>query len=184
MSGALINSEIAEPYAQALMSAAQAHNLTEDFGKDCRDIENLLEESSEFRDFILNPVIKSDDKKSVIKNVLGKNANAYLMNFLMLLVDKRRIVFLPAIIAQYLNLLRKLNQTVLAEVTSTKELSSDQTEAIVNKVKAMTKAKSVEVKATIDPDIIGGVIIKVGSQVVDASIRGQLRRLSLSLGNA
>jgi len=184
MSGALINSEIAEPYAQALMSVAQAHNLTEDFGKDCRDIENLLEESSEFRDFILNPVIKSDDKKSVIKNVLGKNANAYLMNFLMLLVDKRRIVFLPAIIAQYLNLLRKLNQTVLAEVTSTKELSSDQTEAIVNKVKAMTKAKSVEVKATIDPDIIGGVIIKVGSQVVDASIRGQLRRLSLSLGNA
>lgn len=184
MSGALINSEIAEPYAQALMSVAQAHNLTEDFGKDCRDIENLLEESSEFRDFILNPVIKSDDKKSVIKNVLGKNANAYLMNFLMLLVDKRRIVFLPAIIAQYLNLLRKLNQTVLAEVTSTKELSSDQTEAIVNKVKAMTKAKSVEVKVTIDPDIIGGVIIKVGSQVVDASIRGQLRRLSLSLGNA
>lgn len=184
MSGALINSEIAEPYAQALMSVAQAHNLTEDFGKDCRDLENLLAESSEFRDFILNPVIKPDDKKSVIKKVLGKDANAYLMNFLMLLVDKRRIVFLPAIIAQYLNLLRKLNQTVLAEVTSTKELSSDQTEAIINKVKAMTQAKSVEVKATIDPDIIGGVIIKVGSQVVDASIRGQLRRLSLSLGNA
>lgn len=184
MSGALINSEIAEPYAQALMSVAKAHNLTEDFGQECRDLENLLEESSEFRDFILNPVIKADDKKSVIKKVLDKNANAYLMNFLMLLVDKRRIVFLPAIIAQYLTLLRKLNQTVLAEVTSTKELSSDQTEAIVNKVKAMTKAKSVEVKATIDPDIIGGVIIKVGSQVVDASIRGQLRRLSLTLGNA
>jgi F-type H+-transporting ATPase subunit delta len=183
MSGALINSEIAEPYAQALMSVAEAHNLSEVFGKDCRNIENLLEESSEFRDFITNPIIKSDDKKSVIKKVLGRDANAYLMNFLMLLVDKRRIVFLPAIISQYLNLLRKLNQTVLAEVTSTKELSAKQTEEIVKKVKSMTKAKSVEIKTSIDADIIGGVIIRVGSQVIDASLRGQLRRLSLSLGN-
>lgn len=183
MSGALINSQIAEPYAQALMSVAQAHNLTEDFGHDCRDLENLLEESSEFRDFITNPVIKADDKKSVLKNVMGRDANAYLMNFLMLLVDKRRIVFLPAIIGQYLSLLRKLNQTVLAEVTSTKELTSRQTDSIIDKVKSMTQARNVEVKTTIDPDIIGGVIIKVGSQVVDASIRGQLRRLSLSLGS-
>jgi F-type H+-transporting ATPase subunit delta len=183
MSSALINSEIAEPYAQALMSVGQSQNLSEDFGDTFREVETLLEESSEFRDFITNPVIKSDDKKSVLKEVLGRSANAYLMNFLMLLVDKRRIVFLPAIIGQYLALLRKFNQTVLAEVTSTTNLNRDQTEAVISKVKSMTKAKNVEIKTTIDPDIIGGVIIKVGSQVIDASLRGQLRRLSLTLGN-
>lgn len=180
MSGTLISSEIGEPYAQALMSLAQQHNLTEQFGETFRDLESLLTESEEFKDFVLNPVIKSQDKKSVLRQVMG-DANPYLINFMMLLVDKRRIIFLESIIEQYLNLLRKLNQTVLAEVTSARELNDEQKRNIVEKVKAIAEARDVELKTSVDPDLIGGVIIKVGSKVIDASLRGQLRRISISL---
>lgn len=99
----------------------------------------------------------------------------------MLLVDKRRIMFLETIGQQYLELLRKLNQVVLAEVTSAKELEDEQKQRIVEKVKGMTDANDVELKTSIDPSLIGGVIIKVGSKVIDASLRGQLRRISVSL---
>ncbi|MGL5871747.1 MAG: ATP synthase F1 subunit delta [Xenococcaceae cyanobacterium] len=181
MSATLISSEIAEPYAQALMSVARAQNLTEQFGESFRDVETLLTESSDFSEFITNPVIKDDDKKSVLRRVLGDGANPFLVNFLMLLVEKRRIVFLEAIVKQYLTLLRELNQTVLAEVTSAKELNDGQKQAVIEKVKAIGNANNVELKATIDPELLGGVIIKVGSQVLDASIKGQLRRIRMSL---
>ena len=180
MAGTLVSSEISEPYAQALMSLAQQNDLAEQFGETFRDLESLLSESREFKDFVLNPVINNEDKKSVLKQVMG-DANPYLLNFIMLLVDKRRIIFLESIVEQYLSLLRKLNQTVLAEVTSARELNDEQKDRIVEKVKGIVEARDVELKTSVDPNLIGGVIIKVGSKVIDASLRGQLRRISVSL---
>ncbi len=182
MSKTLMSSEIAEPYAQALMSVAQQHDLTEQFGNSCRDIESLMEESPDFRDFMANPIANPEAKKAVLRQVFG-DANPYFINFLMLLVDKRRIIFIKEIAAQFLNLLRKLNQVALAEVISAKELNDGQKQALVEKVKSITEARDVELKITIEPDLIGGVIIKVGSQVLDASVRGQLRRIGMSLSS-
>ena len=180
MSGTLVSSEISEPYAQALMSLAQQNDLTDQFGETFRELDSLMSESQEFKDFVLNPVIKNEDKKNVLKQVMG-DANPYLTNFMMLLVDKRRIIFLESIVDQYLSLLRKLNQTVLADVTSATELNDEQKSQIVDKVKQIVEARDVELKTTVDPSLIGGVIIKVGSKVIDASLRGQLRRISISL---
>ncbi len=182
MSGTLISSEIAEPYAQALMSLAQQNGLTQEFGNACRDIENLMEESPEFSNFIANPVANPEAKKAVLRQVFS-DANAYFVNFLMLLVDKRRIVFLKEIAIQFSSLLRKLNQIVLAEVSSAKELNEGQQQALVDRIKSITEAQDVELKINIDPELIGGVIIKVGSKVIDASVRGQIRRIGMSLGN-
>ncbi len=183
MSGALISSEIAEPYSQALMSLAQQSNLTEEFGNTCRELGNLLEESEDFRDFVSNPVVESEAKKAVLRQVMGDGANPYFVNFLMLLVDKRRIVFLEQVVAQYSALLRQLNNVVLAEVTSAKELNDDQKQSLVDRVKGITNANNVELKVTVDSELIGGVIIKVGSKVIDASVQGQLRRIGMSLGS-
>ena len=119
----------------------------------------------------------------MISQITGAGGNPYLRNFLLLLVDKRRIFFLDQILKQYLALLRQLNQTVLAEVTSAVALSPEQEEAIKQKVISITNARQVELETRVDSELIGGVIIKVGSQVIDASLRGQLRRLSLRLTN-
>lgn len=176
--------EVAQPYAQALLSVAQSKNLTEEFGEDARSLLNLLKDSDQLRNFIDNPFIQAEDKKAVITRVLGgENANPYLRNFLLLLVDRRRILFLEPILQQYLVLLRQLNQTVLAEVISAVPLSQAQEQAIKEKVIAITNARQVEVETKVDSELIGGVIIKVGSQIIDASLRGQLRRLSLRLSS-
>ena len=180
MAGTLVSSEISEPYAQALMSLAQQNELADQFGETFRSLESLMSESQEFKDFVQNPVIQNEDKKAVLKQVMG-DANPYLVNFMMLLVDKRRIIFLESIVEQYLSLLRNLNQTVLAEVTSARELSDEQKGNIVERVKGIVEARDVELKTSVNPDLIGGVIIKVGSKVIDASLRGQLRRISVSL---
>ncbi len=184
MKAGVVSGEIVEPYAQALMSLAQTHNLTDGFGEQIGSLVSLLENSGDLRDFIGNPVIKDEDKKAVLRQIVGDDADAYLLKFLLLLVDKRRIVFLEGICQKYLELLRQLKKTVLAEVISATELDKSQQDSVAKKVKAMTKAQAVELKTKIDPDLIGGVIVKVGSQVLDASIRGQLRRISISLNSA
>lgn len=176
--------EIALPYAEALMSVAQSRNLTEEFGEDIRALLNLLSSSDELQKFLNNPFIQAEDRKAVLNRILGEGANTYFRNFLMLLVDRRRIMLLEETCRQYLALLRQIKQTVLAEVVSAVPLSEAQASAVKQKVIAMTNAREVELETRIDPDIIGGVIIKVGSQVIDASLRGQLRRLSLRLTSA
>lgn len=183
MKSSAVNAQIVEPYAQALMSVAQSQNLTEQLGDDVRSLLNLVQSSEQLRDFLANPFVKPEDKKAVLGQVVGESINPYLRNFLMLLVDRRRMLLVEEICQQYLALLRQLNQTVLAEVASAVELTEAQQQAVREKVIAMSLARQVELDIKLDPDLIGGVIIKVGSQVIDASLRGQLRRLSLSLSS-
>ena len=173
--------EIAEPYATALMSLAQSKSLTDEIGDNVRSLLGVLKESEDLQQFIANPVIKATDKKAVMTRIVGDEINPYLRNFLMLLIDRSRIVFLNQIGEEYLAQLRKLNKTVLAEVISVVELSEDQKENLVQRVKALTNAQGVEIQTQIDPSLMGGIIIKMGSQVIDASIRGQLRRIGVSL---
>lgn len=176
-----IDSEVVMPYAQALMSSAKSQNITEEIGTDVRSLLSLLENSDQLQNFVANPFVKEQDKKRVLEQVIGESVHPYLRNFVRILVDRRRILLLEGICQQYLNLLRQLNQTVLAEVTSTVELSEEQQQSIKDKVKAMTSAREVELDMKLDSELIAGAIVKVGSQVIDASLRGQLRRLSLSL---
>lgn len=183
MKGSAANAEIAKPYAQALMSVALSNDLTEPLGEDVRSLLNILESSEQLRNLLANPFVNAENKKAVLGQVVGSGIHPYLRNFLMLLVDRGRILLLKEICQQYLALLRQQNQTVLAEVLSAVELTEAQQQAVREKVIAMTNATRVELDTKLDPDLIGGVIIKVGSQVIDASLRGQLRRLSLRLSS-
>lgn len=178
-----VSTEVLQPYASALMSLAKSNNLSEQFGNDIRSLLSLLESSQELRQFLANPLIKPDAKKAVIQQIAGEEMNPLMRNFLRLLVDKGRILFLEGIGKQYLTKLRELNQTVLAEVTSAVPLSDAQMQTVREKVQAMTSARQVEIETKIDADLIGGVVIKVGSQVIDASLRGQLRRLGIRLSS-
>ncbi len=184
MKGSLVSAEVLEPYAEALMSIAQSTDLIDRFGEDVSSLLNLLENSEELQLFLGSPVVKEEDKKAVLRQISGDQLHPYIMNFLMLLVDRRRIRFLQGILKQFQAQLRELKQTVVAEVISAVELTDAQRQSVSEKVKAMTSANQVELDSKIDPDLIGGVIIKVGSQVIDASLRGQLRRIGISLSRA
>ncbi|MEQ8973000.1 MAG: ATP synthase F1 subunit delta [Coleofasciculus sp. C1-SOL-03] len=184
MKGSSFSAEVVEPYAEALMAVAQEHNLVDKFGEDVAALLDTLNESEELQQFLGNPIIKAEDKKAVLEQLSGEQIHPYMVNFLKILVDRRRILFLADICRQYQALLRELKQAVLAQVISTVELNDDQKQAVRQKVLSMTNAQDVDIETQIDADLLGGVIIKVGSQVVDASLRGQLRRIGVSLSRS
>lgn len=182
MQSTLTLTEIAKPYAQALMSVAQTHNLTEQIGEDTRSLLELTKQSEDLRLVVISPLITAAQKKAVLRQAIGGQVHSYTLNFLMLLADRGRVALLPQVCEHYQALLRQMNQAVLAEVTAAVELNDEQTEAIRQKVMATTQARQVELDVQIDPELLGGVVIKVGSQVFDASLRGQLRRIGMKLG--
>lgn len=181
MKGGSLATAVFEPYARALLSLAQEHGLIDRFSEDVSDWVTLLEGSPELQQFLENPLLESGKKKAALQQIAGDQLHPYLRSFTMLLVDRRRIMFLLGICKQFQALLRELNQTVLAEVSSAVELNGDQQEAIRQKVVSMTGARQVDLAISLNPELIGGVIVKVGSQVIDSSLRGQLRRVSLKL---
>lgn len=182
MQSTLTLSEIAEPYAQALMSVAQSNNVVDQIGEDTKSLQTLLSEAEDLRVLIASPIIDANRKKAVLRQVLGEQVHPFTLNFMLLLVDRGRIMLLPEVCEQFQTLLRQLRQTVLAEVTSAIELTDEQKESIKQKVMATVQASQVELATQVDPELLGGVIIKVGSQIIDASLRGQLRRIGVRLG--
>ncbi|KKI98817.1 ATP synthase F1 subunit delta [Prochlorothrix hollandica] len=182
--GRAVAAEILDPYAEALMSLAQSKDLVDRFGEEISDILKTLEDSADLQQVLVSPVYSSQHKKLLLSQIFGNSVHPLLSNFLLLLVDRKRIEFLAGIGHSYKVLFRALKKIELAEVTAAVELSSDQQRSVKDQVKAMTGAESVELSITLDPTIIGGIIIKVGSQVLDASIRGQLRRIGVSLNRA
>lgn len=173
--------EVAEPYAQALLSLAQSSDATDQIADDVNSLLNLINESEDLRSSLISPILEADEKKSLLKRLFEGQIHPYTLNFLLLLADKRRLSFFESIGQEFQKQLRALRNTVVAEVTSAVELTDEQKEAIRQKVLATTQAREVEMVTSVDPDVLGGVIIKVGSQIYDASLRGQLRRIGARL---
>lgn len=181
MKSSSVSQAVVAPYAEALMSLAQEQKNLDAIAKDVRLIGDTLTDSLELSQLFASPLIGADVKKGVVENVFGSQVSSITKSFLLLLVDRKRIAFLGQIVNEFKALLRVIDQVALAEITTALKLSRSQEDSIRDRVKAMTGARSVDLDVTVNPDLIGGVIIKVGSQVVDASIRGQLRRLKSSL---
>lgn len=176
-----VSNSFLNPYAEAMMAVAESQNLLDKFNDNCNTVLQVLNDSADLQQFMDSPIVRATDKKAVIQKVWGDNLEPLMLNLIMVLVDRGRIAFLAGVCRQYQVMLRKLRGNVLAEVTTAVALTAAQTDSIKDRVKAMTGANNVDITAKIEPDIIGGVIIKVGSQIIDSSLRSQMRLIGMSL---
>ncbi|MFS8901043.1 ATP synthase F1 subunit delta [Synechococcus sp. H60.2] len=173
--------KVVDPYAEALVSLASAQGLMDTFEADIRFMAAVLQATPELGQFLASPLIKAEVKKNLLQQVFADQIHPLLLNALKLLSDRRRIMFLEAVCRRFLELQRKLQNIVLAEVTTAVPLTEAQQQSIRERVRDFTQARGVELQIAQDPTLLGGVIIKIGSQVIDLSLRGQLRRLALQL---
>ncbi len=177
----VVSNTLLNPYAEAMMAVAESQNLLDKFNEDCNTVLQVLDDSADLQEFLGSPIVKAADKKAVIQKVFGESVDPMMLNLIMVLVDRGRIAFLSGVCQQYQVMLRKLRGDVLAEVTTAVALTENQISSIKERVKAMTGANNVDIMAKIEPSIVGGVIIKVGSQIIDSSLRSQLRLIGMSL---
>lgn len=181
MSSQGIVAKVALPYAEALLESAKKANVLEKTNQDLSMVSNILLESSDLKLFLDNPLVAVNTKKEILNNLLLNRVNTFVLNFLLVLVDRRRINLLSNIIDKYLELAYKLDSTVIAEVSTVLAFTESQQQALIEKIKQITNSKQVKLSITIDSSLIGGFIIQIGSKVIDTSLASKLKQISFYL---
>ena len=178
----IVLNKVAEPYAEALLDLAKSTDSLKETTNDMNIVSQFLANSSDLKKFLGNPLVTKDAKKNVVKDILGEQISESTLKFLLLLVDRGRIEVLEQIAQKFLELSYKQESIEIAKVTSSIQLSAEQQQKIAEKLKAITGAKQIKLALKVDPELIGGFTIEVGSKMIDTSIRGQLNKMSSLLG--
>lgn len=165
---------LAGRYANAVFALAQDQQAIERVGGDFATLKTLIENSPDFAMLVRSPLLSREDQSRALTPILKKiEASDLATKFVLLLAQKRRLSALTGIIAAYNRQVARLKGEVEAEVTSARALSGGETDAL----KAMLKAKlgrEPRLNAKTDPTLLGGLVVKVGSRMIDSSIRTKL----------
>jgi F-type H+-transporting ATPase subunit delta len=172
----MANLRIANRYAEALLTSAEELHILKNVSDDLTVIQRILKESHDFRRFLKSPVIKKDKKLEVFKATFGSSVQPLTLQFLSLLVEKEREDDLPGVIESFFRLQDELLGIVHVSVTTASELSPQQSAQLQQRFESFSK-KKVQIDQTIDKDLIGGFIARIGDTVFDGSVKQQLELL-------
>jgi F-type H+-transporting ATPase subunit delta len=178
----IVVSKVAEPYAEALLDLAKSNDALKETTNDMNIVSQFLANSNDLKKFLANPLITRDAKKNVVKDILGEQIDPNTLKFIMLLVDRNRIAFLDGVAQKFLELSYKQESIEVAKVISSVQLSAQQQKNLAEKLKVITGAKQIKLALKVDPQLIGGFTVEIGSKFIDTSIKGQLRQISSLLG--
>lgn len=170
------NTLVAKRYAQALFDESVRMGQTEAVDADMSVVDDSLTGSTELLKFFQSPIISREKKASVVKGLFEGRVSTRTLEFMQLLVSKRREDVFPEIVAAYRELRDEQLGVVSASARSAKSMSSEDEQQLRSAVERMT-GKRVRLDVVIDPSLIGGVVVQVGDTVYDGSVRNQLATL-------
>jgi F-type H+-transporting ATPase subunit delta len=172
---------ITTPWAEAFLQVTESRGETEQVIEQVRSLLSLWESSEALRAAMASPVLEIGAKKAALDTLFGAELSPSFLNLLRLLADRQRIALLDDVLHRVLDLYRAQNNIALATVTSATALSEEQLQQIGDKARSVAGTDKVEIQQQVDPSLIGGFVLSVGSKVIDASLAGQVRRLGLEL---
>ena len=174
---ASISTGIAQRYASAVHDIAKQDNVVKDIESDLDALQGALNDSEDFRNLIHSPIYTRTEQGAAIAALSMKmGLSGTMTNTLSLMASKRRLFVLPQLVKTLRNAIAEDKGEVTAEVTSAKALTKAQSDKLAKSLTAST-GKTVSLQTTVDESLIGGLIVKVGSKMIDTSIRAKLNSL-------
>jgi F-type H+-transporting ATPase subunit delta len=167
------HSPTAIAYAEALLDLANESNIAPALGQELRDLRQIVDTTPAFAQILSDPAISTAEREKLIRTVLEGRASKLTVNFLLLCNEKGRLNLLSAIAGAYDELLDQQQGKVEVDVTVAEKLNAKQLEAVGEKVGAALKRDAI-VHQYVDPEIIGGLILRFQDQLIDGSVRAQL----------
>ena len=178
------STKAAIPYAEALFELSQSIKSIESTYQDLKAISFKIQDSDSLSACLVNPLISISDKKKVLSTLFIDEVSSSVLNFLFVLVERRRIHLIGDIINYYTFLINQINATTSVIVYTAYLFNEEQEKALKTKLENLTQAQQIQLDIKIKPDLIGGFVVKMGSKVIDFSISGQLSNISSYLNGA
>jgi len=169
-------------YANALFEAARDQNKLEPVGEQLAQLVEAEGKVPELRELLRNPQLDPRARRAALDDVLA-GSDDLLRNFLLVLADKGRAGQLEEIAKEFERLVAEHEGVVHAELTTAVERSDDEAGTLLQQIE-QASGRKVEASRSVDPDLIGGIVLQVGSHRLDASVRGRLERLRRQLVTA
>jgi F-type H+-transporting ATPase subunit delta len=169
-------------YAEALLEAARDQGRVDEVREQLGDFVAAVQASDELRALLRNPQIEPHVKRDALADVLGE-ADPLVKNFLLLLAEKGRVAEVEEMQRELERLIAEQERVLELELTTAVELSDDEAGKLLQQIE-QASGRKVEASRSVDPDLIGGIVLQVGSHRLDASVRGRLERLRRQLVTA
>ncbi len=175
---------ISDRYASALYDLASEKKLVDVVLDDLLFIQSMIKNNKDLKLVIKSPLIKSNDKLEILQNILkSKNPNELSLTFLKVLSKNKRFQKTVDIISQFKNINAQKRGDVLADITSAEKLSNEQQDNIKEQLRTILGDK-LSLSYKVDEQIIGGLIIKVGSKMIDTSLSNKINKLKIAMKGA
>tara|TARA_Y100001970_G_scaffold10556_1_gene12453 strand:+ start:874 stop:1431 length:558 start_codon:yes stop_codon:yes gene_type:complete len=175
---------ISDRYGSALYDLASEKKCIDEILNDLDVIEKVMKESSELRHVIKSPLVNSEEKLNILLKIFaGLSFNSLTTTFLKVLDNNKRISNILSIILQFKKINSEKRGDIAANVTSANELSEDEKNNITNQLKN-TLGQKLSLNFNVDKEIIGGLIVKVGSKMIDTSIANKINKLKIAMKGA
>jgi F-type H+-transporting ATPase subunit delta len=168
-------------YATALFELAQEADAVDEVGGDLAGFQALMDESGDLRRLVRSPVFSADDQVSALDAIsVHAGIKGLALNFIKLVAQNRRLFVLSDMIKAYRTLVAQSRGEVTAEVTSADTLTGKHLEDLKAAIEASV-GRDVQLSTRVDPAILGGLVVKVGSRMVDNSLRTKLQNLKIAM---
>jgi F-type H+-transporting ATPase subunit delta len=174
--------EIAQVYARALFEVAEERDLLDQIHDELTQFADALSDDRQLAVFFFSPYFSTEEKKEGLKKAVT-GADPAFMNFLEALIERHRMPAIFRIKDRYQDMWEDARDLLPVQVTSAVKLDSSTVDRIGDRIGEQTK-RTVELSSKVDPDILGGIVLRVGNVILDASIRNRLEQLRKQVARA
>jgi F-type H+-transporting ATPase subunit delta len=174
---------VSRSYAEALFALGEKLNQHDSFSASLEGLDATLQSTPQLRAFLASPKIRADAKKQTLRTALGGRAHPVFLNFMMVLVDKRRQRLLQEITSEYRSLLDERLGRLNVQVTVARPVDAQTEKGIAEKL-SKSLGKQVIPHISVNKDILGGIIVRFGDRVLDGSLRRRLMSMRRRLLDA
>lgn len=172
---------VSKTYADAMFTLATEENRLDEFEEASQKMLLVLEENKAFLELLGQPDISHAKKEQIIEEVFGDTIPKELVGMLILLVKKGHTAEIQSVFDYFIRLVKQEKKIGKAYVTTAFTLSDEKRETILNRLLELTPYESIEMNYTVDKELIGGMVIRIGDRRIDTSIRTRLYELSRDL---
>ena len=173
-------SKISVRYAKSLFQLGKEKNILDIIVTDMKFVDELCNTVKNFWLMIESPIIRTSQKRQTVKKILADKLNAISLNFLDMVFENRREIFIKDMVRNFLDLCRKDKGVVSAKLTTASEIDNENKIKLRDMLKKAFDSK-IELEEILDKDIIGGFVLRVDNQELDASVSTQLNQIKRTL---
>ncbi len=172
---------VSKIYGEALYDVAVAGNKTKEILAEIQGVREILRKNPEFVKLMLHPSVSKQEKLEITEKVFKGNCSEEMTGFLMTIVEKERFGELDATFSYVIDRVKEEQGIGVAFVTTPQELNASKRQEVRNKLQTTTDYRQLEVHFDTDESLIGGIVIRIGDRVADASVRTKLNDLTQQL---